>query len=401
MRFSRQEYWSGLFIFINIHNGLPQGDNLCHLPVKHCEEVKLTHLPSLRLTILGDICKDWTVFFLCFLASHHLWSIKEPGIQAQTRWLFWGTSLLSSGSAGSQIKSLPCLNCLLGNYWLLMQWAERAWTCNNSSQLLLFLEVVCQLKLICFHSMATHSSILAWSILWTEEPGRLYSPWGHKELDVTEWRTLSRFLVSSSAFQTCVGWSHLGVLLKWFSQDSDSVGPGLSLRICTSNQFPSEQWNVSCHVSKQRMSRSSAIAATTVGEPVSPEGAQGANTCPLAAISQGYGFPSGHVWMWELGCKESWAPKNWCFWTAVLEKTLESPLDSKEIQSVHPSGNQSWIFIGRTDAEAETPILWPPDAKNWLGKDPDAGKDWRWKEKGMAQDEMVGWHPLLNGHEFE
>ena len=369
--------------------------------------MKLTHPPSLRLAILGDICKDWTVFFLCFLTSHHLWSIKEPGIQAQTRRLFWGTSLLSSGSAGSRIKSLPCLNCLLGNYWLLMQWAERASTCNNSSQLLLFLEVVCQLKLICFHSMATHSSILAWSILWTEEPGRLYSPWGHKELDVTEWWTLSQFLVSSSTFQTCVGWSHLGVLLKWFSYDSDSVGPGLSLRICTSNQFPSEQWNTSCHVSKQRMSQSSAIAVTTAGEPVSPVEAQGAkNTCPLAAISQGYGFPSGHVWTWELDCKESWAPRNWCFWTAVLEKTLEeSPLDCKEIQSVHPRGNQSWIFFGRTDAVIETLATWCEELthwkrlthwENWI-----TGNDLGQEEKGTTEDEMVGWHHWLNGHEFE
>ena len=98
--------------------------------------------------------------------------------------------------------------------------------------------------------------------------------------------------------------------------------------------------------------------------------------------SQGYGFSSSHVWMWELDYKKSWAPKNWCFWTVVLEKTLESPLDSREIQPVHPEGNQSWIFIGRTDAEAEAPILWPPDMKNWfIGKDPDAGKNWRREEK--------------------
>ena len=95
----------------------------------------------------------------------------------------------------------------------------------------------------------------------------------------------------------------------------------------------------------------------------------------------------------RLDYKESWAPKNWCFWTVVLEKTLESPLDCKEIQSVHSKGNQSWIFIGRTDAEAETPILWPPDVKNWLiWKDPDAGKDWQWEEKGTTEDETVGWH---------
>ena len=99
--------------------------------------------------------------------------------------------------------------------------------------------------------------------------------------------------------------------------------------------------------------------------------------------------------------KKSWGPKNWCFWTVVLEKTLESPLDCKEIQPVHPKGDQSWIFIGRTDAEAETSILWPPDVKNLLiGKNPDAGKDWRWKEKGTTEDEMVGWHHWLDGHEF-
>ena len=95
--------------------------------------------------------------------------------------------------------------------------------------------------------------------------------------------------------------------------------------------------------------------------------------------------------MWELNFEESWAPKNWCFWTVVLEKTLESPLDCKEIQPVHPKWDQSWMFIGRTDVEAETPKLWPPDVKNWLiGKDPNAGKDWRWEEKGMAEDEMDG-----------
>ena len=104
---------------------------------------------------------------------------------------------------------------------------------------------------------------------------------------------------------------------------------------------------------------------------------------------------------WELDYKESWALKHWCFWTVVLEKTLESPLDSKEIKPVNPKGNQSWIFIGRTDAEAETPILWPPDAKNWLiWKDSDAGKDWRREEKGMTEDEMVGSHHWLDGHEL-
>ena len=118
--------------------------------------------------------------------------------------------------------------------------------------------------------------------------------------------------------------------------------------------------------------------------------------------SQSYGFSSSHVWMWELEYKESWGLKNWCFWTVVLEKTLESPLDCKEIKPVHPNGDQSWVFIGRTDAKAETPILWPLDVKNWLiWRDPDAGKDWGQEEKGTTQDEMVGWHHRLNGHEFE
>ena len=117
--------------------------------------------------------------------------------------------------------------------------------------------------------------------------------------------------------------------------------------------------------------------------------------------SQGYGFSSGHVWMWELDCEESWVLKNLCFWTVVLEKTLESPLECKEIQPVHPKGHQSWVFIGRTDVEAATPILWPPHVKSWLiGKDPDAGRDWGQEEKGTTEDEMTGWYYRLNGHEF-
>ena len=119
------------------------------------------------------------------------------------------------------------------------------------------------------------------------------------------------------------------------------------------------------------------------------------------ASSQGYGFSSGHVWMWELDCEEGWAQKNWCFWTVVLEKTLEGPLDRKEIQPVHPKGDQSWVFIGRADVEAQTPILWPPDVKSCLiWKDPDAGKDWGQEEKGTMEDEMVGWHHRHNGHGF-
>ena len=121
-----------------------------------------------------------------------------------------------------------------------------------------------------------------------------------------------------------------------------------------------------------------------------------------SSSSQSYGFSSGHVWMWELDYKESWALKDWCFWTVVLEKILKSPSDCKEIKPVNPDRNQPWIFIERTDAETKVPIVWPPDAKNWLtGKDSDAGKDWRWEEKGTTEDEMVGWHHRINGHECE
>ena len=110
-------------------------------------------------------------------------------------------------------------------------------------------------------------------------------------------------------------------------------------------------------------------------------------------------FSISHVWMWELDNNKGWAPKNWCFWTVVLEKTLESPLDSRETKPFSPKGNQPWIFTGRTDAQA--PILWPPDVKNRLaGKEPDARKDWRQEEKGTMEDEMVGWHHQLNGHDF-
>ena len=118
-------------------------------------------------------------------------------------------------------------------------------------------------------------------------------------------------------------------------------------------------------------------------------------------LVKGYGFSSSHVWMWELDYKDSWAPKNWCFWTVVLKRTLESLLACKEIKPVNPKGDQSWIFIERTDVEAETPKLWLPDSKSWLiGKDPDAGKDWRQEEKGTTVDE-VRWYHRLKGHEFE
>ena len=118
--------------------------------------------------------------------------------------------------------------------------------------------------------------------------------------------------------------------------------------------------------------------------------------------SQGYGFSSGHVWMWELDCEEGRAPKNWWFWTVVLEKTLESPLDYKEIQPVHSEGDQPWDFFGGNNAKAETPVLWPPHVKSWLiGKDSDTGRDWGQEENGTTEDEMPGWHHGLDGHESE
>ena len=119
-------------------------------------------------------------------------------------------------------------------------------------------------------------------------------------------------------------------------------------------------------------------------------------------FSQRYCLSSSHAWMWVLDHKESWVLKHWCFWTVVLEKTLGSPLDCKEIKPVNPKGNPTWMFIVRTDAEAEAPILWPPVAKNWLiGKDHDTGENWRQEEKGMTEDAMVRWHHWLDGHEFE
>ena len=124
--------------------------------------------------------------------------------------------------------------------------------------------------------------------------------------------------------------------------------------------------------------------------------------CQQAPTSQNYSFSSSHVWTWELDYKESWEPKNWYFWTVLLEKTLESPLDGMEIKPVYPKGNQPWIFTGQTAAEAEAPVLWPPDVKSQsIWKDPDAGKDWGQEDRGMTEDEMVGWHHQFDGREFE
>ena len=144
------------------------------------------------------------------------------------------------------------------------------------------------------------------------------------------------------------------------------------------------------------------IAAMKLKDAYSLERKQRRYIANKGPSSQGYGFSSGPVWMWELDSEESWVPKNCCFWTVVLEKTLESPLDCKDIQPVHSKGDQSWLFIGRPDTKAETPILWPPHAKSWLiGKDPDAGRDWGQEEKGTTEDEIAGWHHWLDGREFE
>ena len=156
-------------------------------------------------------------------------------------------------------------------------------------------------------------------------------------------------------------------------------------------------WIAACQASLSITNSRSSLKLTSI-ELVMPSRQhikkQGHYFADKGLSSQSYGFSSSHVWVWELDYKESWVPKNWCFWTGVLEKTLESPLDCKEIQPVHLKGDQSWIFVGRTDAEADTPILWPSDEKDWLiGKDPDAGKDWRQEEEGM--------HHWLNGHDFE
>ena len=174
-------------------------------------------------------------------------------------------------------------------------------------------------------------------------------------------------------------------LLRWFQQDR-FFSPSLFILYCSIADYGAslvtleeKLWKPSQHIKKQRH-----------------------YFADKGLVVKAMVFSSSHVWMWELDHKDGWAPRNWCFWTVVLEKILESSLDRKEIKAVNPKGNQSWIFIGRTDAETETPILWPPAVKNWLiGKDPDAGKEWRQEEKGMTEDEMVGWHHRLDGHEFE
>ena len=220
--------------------------------------------------------------------------------------------------------------------------------------------------------MATYFSISAWKIPWIEEPGRLQSIGlqrvGHNwsdlahtniwEIDGITVETVSDFILGGSKI-TAGG------------DCSREIKRCLLLRrkVVTNLDGIFKSWDITLPT----------------------------KVCLVKAIV----FPVVMLWMWELDYEESWAPKNWCFWTMVLEKSLERPLDCKEIQPVCPEGHQSWVFIGRTDAEAETPILWPPHAKRWfIGKDPDAGRNWGKEEKGTKEDEMTGWHHRLDGHEF-
>ena len=210
--------------------------------------------------------------------------------------------------------------------------------------------------------MAPHSSTLAWKVPWTEEPGRLQSMGSLKVRH--NWATsLSLFTFMHWRRK----WQPTPVFLPGESQGQGSL-VGCPLWCCT----------VGCDWSDLATAAAAAVTDSILKsreKKIKKQRHYFANKSPS---SQSYGFSSSHAWMWELDHKESWVPKNWCFWTVVWEKTLESPLDCKEIKPVNLKGNQSWIFIGRTDAKTEAPILWPPDAKNWLiRKDPDAGKDWR------------------------
>ena len=206
--------------------------------------------------------------------------------------------------------------------------------------------------------MAPHSSTLALKIPWMEEPGRL-RPWGRLESDMTEWL-------------------HFHFLLSFFEE-----GNGNPLQCsCLENPRDGAAWWEAIYGVAQSWTWLKRLSSSS--------------------STQSYGFSSSNVWLWELDYKESWVLQNRCFCTVVLEKTLESSLDSREILPVNPKGNQSWIFIESIGVEAGTPILWPPDAKNWLiWKDPDAGEDWSQDEKRMRENEMFGWHHRLNGHQFE
>ena len=232
--------------------------------------------------------------------------------------------------------------------------------------------------------MAPHSSTLAWKIPWTEEPsglqsmGSLSRTWLSNFTFTFHFHALEKEMATHSSVLAwrIPGMGEPGGLP---SMGSHRVGHDWSNLAASATLWKESYEQPRQHIKKQRHYFS--------------------NKCPS---NQGNGFSSSHVWKWEFDYKESWTLKNCCFLTEGSEKTLQSSLYCKEIQPVHPKGDQSWLFIGRTDAEAETPILRPPDAKSWLiWKGPDAGKDWGQEEKGTTEDETVGWHHWLNGHGFE
>ena len=243
------------------------------------------------------------------------------------------------------------------------------------------------------------------------------SPRGHKELDTTERLTLTYFLWGAALPYLGFPGGASGVKNLPASEGdlrdlgsipvlgrSPGEGNGNPLQyFCLENLMDREAWRSAvCGVTKSRTSlKTLAPWKKSYDKPRQCIKKQRYYFTNKDPYNHSYDFSSSHVWMWELNHSEGWALKNWCFWTVVLEKTLESPLDCKEIQPVHPKGNQPWIFIGRTNVEAATPILWPPDAMSWLiGKDSDAGRDWGQEEKGTTDDEMAGWHHRLNGHGF-
>ena len=249
-------------------------------------------------------------------------------------------------------------------------------------------------------------------VFWPGEFHGLYSPWGRKESDTTERLPLPLSQVFYNVVSFCcvakwISYMYTYIHIFFFFRFPSNLGHHRAL-----SKVPCSQELVLVRVRLIYfiLIHSSVSTSFSISQflPFSPPHLGNCkfvlhiyDSVSALQISSSLPF-CGHVWMWELDCEEGWVPKNWCFWTVVLEKTLESPLDCKEIQPVHPEGDQSWVFIGRTDAEAETPILWPPDATSWLiGKDSDAGRDWGQEEKGMTEDEMPGWHHWLDGHESE
>ena len=282
--------------------------------------------------------------------------------------------------------------------------------------------------------MAPHSSTLAWKIPWMEEPGRLQSMGslrvGHDSVTslslscigegngnplqcsclenprdggawqaaiygvIQSWTRLKR--LSSSSIEHL--WSPM---FNWSSSKQALVSTFVCTDLWCVKGWTKGGWSNN-DLSKTLKPSNCAPWKKSHDQPRQHIGKQRHYIAYTGPSSKGYGFSSGHVWMWELDCEESWVPKNWCFWTVVLEETLESPLACKKIQPVHPKGDQPWDFFGRNDAKAEAPVLWPPHVKSWLiGKDCDAGRDWGQEEKGTTEDEMAGWHHGLDGRGSE